>query len=86
MRESGLPELTLSFTVGLFAPARTPEAVVSRLNEEINRVMERPDIKNALLKFGFQNGAGTRDDFVTSLLADSEKWGPVAKGLGIKIE
>ena len=86
MRESGLPELTLSFTVGLFAPAQTPEAVVSRLNGEINRVMEHPEIKNALLKFGFQNGAGTRDDFVTSLLADSDKWGPVAKGLGIKIE
>lgn len=50
--ESGVPGYESSLRTGLFAPAKTPEAVIRRLNQEVVRFLSQPDIRTRLLDFG----------------------------------
>ena len=51
--EMGFPNIEIGSWVGVFVPAKTPDAVVAKLNAEINAVMKEPDSKERLAKAGF---------------------------------
>ena len=53
MIESGLPEFDISGGMGVFAPAATPKAAIERLNTEIIRVVQLPEVKDGMLRDGF---------------------------------
>ena len=50
--EAGVPGYELDASNGVFAPARTPAPVINRLNQEIVRVLNRPEVKEQFLKAG----------------------------------
>ena len=54
MVESGLPQLALSFSAGLLAPAGTPAEIVDKLNVEINEAMKTPELAASMAKLGFE--------------------------------
>ena len=62
MKEAGLPKVNLSTWIFLMAPAATPNAVIARLNKEINQILEQPDVKQQLFAKGFVPTGGTLDD------------------------
>src|SRR5262249_11100215 len=71
---------------GIMGPARTPKAVGDVLNAEINKVISRPDVKEAWDKQGAVPLVMTPAEFDKYLRADIEKWAQVVKTAGLKAE
>ena len=87
MAESGLPgfEETAPW-VGLIAPAGTPAPIVSRLNEEINKSLAKPETKERLRTLGAITVGGSPADFAGFLKKDYDRWARIIKAAGIKAE
>lgn len=83
---SGLPGFRSEVWFGLFAPAGTPPAVVSKLNADINNVLKDRQMLDVLEKQGMQAGGGTSDDMRKLLLEDHARWAGVIKATGIKAD
>jgi tripartite-type tricarboxylate transporter receptor subunit TctC len=81
--ESGYPNSAYRFWIGVFAPAKTPPAIVNRLNAEIQKALQVPAIRERLANLGVQPmamGAGEFDKFVKEELAINAD---LAKAAGI---
>jgi len=84
--ESGYPGFEALAWNGLMVPAGTPKPVIDRINAEVNGVFAMPDVKQKMNGLGFDLIGGTPDDFVKLLRDEQERWAPVVKRLGIKID
>jgi tripartite-type tricarboxylate transporter receptor subunit TctC len=82
--EAGVPGYEATIWLGVMAPAGTPKPVVDKLNAEINKVIARPDVKDAWAKQGAVPMAMTPAAFDAYLRADIEKWAKVVAQSGIK--
>ena len=71
---------------GLVAPAKTPPAIVARLNQEVNAGLKSADMIAALGKLGSSPLGGTPQDFHKLLVEEGAKWLAVVKSSGMKIE
>lgn len=83
---TGLPGYEAVSIYGIFAPARTPPAVVARLNAEINRVLARPEVKERFAGTGVETVGGTPAEFAAVVQAETAKWGRVIRDAGIRPE
>jgi len=86
MAESGLPGFEALAWFGVLAPAGSPQVIVSRLNSEIARILQKPEIKDQLAGFGSEPGSGTPEDFAAYIKAEIGKWRKVIGDAGIKAE
>ncbi len=84
--ESGVPDFEASSWVGILAPAKTPRAIVDKLNQELNAVLAMPEIVERLAKLGIVATPGTPEQFGEQMKNDLAKYGPVVKAAGIKAE
>ena len=84
--ESGFPGAAFIAAFGVVAPARTPPAVVARLNQAINASLGSDATKATLRKIGFQSNIGTPDDLARFIADEMVRWAEVAKITGVKIE
>jgi tripartite-type tricarboxylate transporter receptor subunit TctC len=84
--EAGLPGYESTQWFGVLAPAGTPRPIIDRLNQEIVRVLNLPDIKERLNAEGTEVVASTPEDFMKHLKAETDKWAKVIKAAGIKPE
>ena len=71
---------------GFFAPAGTPDAVVTRLNAEINRALEQPDVRERLNQLGFDFRARSSAEFGAYLRQEIPKWAQAVKDSGAKAD
>ena len=85
MKELGLPKVEGSVWYGLLAPAATPRHVIAKLNAESQRVLAMPDVKERLTNAGIDAAGGSPEDFAHFIRAESDKWGPVVKAAGVKV-
>ncbi len=83
--EAGVPGYEATIWIGIMAPAGTPKDIVEKLNTEINKVIARPDVKEAWAKQGAVPMPMTAAEFDKYLRADIEKWAKVVKVSGIKV-
>jgi len=84
--ESGLPGFSLSSWAALFAPAKTPRAVIGKLNSEVARALKVPDVEQRLIAVGIEPAPGTPaqlDKFVAEQLVIARD---LAQKAGIKPE
>jgi tripartite-type tricarboxylate transporter receptor subunit TctC len=81
-----VPGYEATIWLGVMAPKGTPKEIVSFLNAGINKVINRPDVKEAWLKQGAIPLVKTPDEFEAFLLKDIEKWANVVKVSGAKIQ
>ena len=84
--ESGLPGFDISAWFGLSAPARTPEAVVSKLNAEANKVVKLTAVRDNLNNQGLEVHGGTPQEYARFIDSELARWGKVVKAAGIRIE
>ena len=84
--EAGVPGYEATIWLGVMAPAKTPKAVVDKLNAEIIKVMSRTDVKDAWAKQGAVPMPMSAAEFDKYLRADIEKWAQVVKVSGAKLE
>lgn len=86
LAESGFAGMELAVWNGLMAPANTPKAVIDRLNTEIRKVMDTPDMKERINSQGFVVLTGTPEQFSTMLKAEMERWAKAVKASGAKVD
>lgn len=87
--ESGVPGLEqfeASSWQGLFAPAATPPAVTARLNMEVVKALDSPDIKEFFGSQGFIVGGSSPEQFKALIETEVPKWQRVVKAANVKIE
>ena len=84
--ESGLPGFEITDWQGLLAPAKTPAAVIERLNRETLRILNERDVKERLAAAGLQVVTATPLQFADFIRAEIDKWGKVIRTAGIKPE
>jgi len=84
--ESGYPGFEALAWNGVLVPAGTPKAVIARLNAEINAVLKEPDVMQKLHALGFDLIGGTPDEFGALIKGESDKWAPVIRKLGLKVD
>jgi tripartite-type tricarboxylate transporter receptor subunit TctC len=81
--ESGYPGFEALAWNGLVAPAGTPRAVIDKINAEVNAILKLPDVAQKMNAAGFDLIGGTPEDFAKLIAAESARWTPVVKRLGI---
>src|SRR5262249_56858311 len=84
--EAGVPGYESTIWLGIMAPAGTPQAIIEKLNAEINKAISRPDVKEAWDKQGAVPLIMTPAEFDAYLRKDIEKWAQVVKAAGLKAE
>jgi len=84
--EAGLPTFEQSAWHGLLAPAATPQAVITRLNNEVVRVLRSPDVVERFAAQGVDVIGGTPQEFAAFIKQDVEKYAKLVKTAGIRIE
>jgi tripartite-type tricarboxylate transporter receptor subunit TctC len=83
--ESGLPGYEKVGWFGVLAPAGTPKEIVTKLNIEINKVLNMPDVKGRLASLGSEpTGITTPEQFAAFIKAEITKWAKVVKESGMK--
>lgn len=82
--ESGVPGYSVTGWYGMAAPAKTPKAVVERLNTTINRLL--PELRERYANLGMDLGGGTAEAFGVHLKSERDKWAHVVKLSGAKVE
>ncbi len=82
--ESGLAGYEATSWNGIAAPARTPAAVIRRLNQELVKIADMPDVKARLLELGVEARGSTPEWLRDYFLAESKKWGQVIERAGIE--
>jgi tripartite-type tricarboxylate transporter receptor subunit TctC len=84
--ESGVPGYEAVIWLGLMAPAKTPPAVLRKLNAEVARIVNQPEVQKEWAAQGATGMAQGVDEFDRYLRADIEKWAQIVRKAGIKAE
>lgn len=77
LAEAGVPGFQATLWVGLMAPKGTPQPIIDKLNREITKIVQRPDIKAAWEKLGASPLVMTQPQFAAFMQAEVEKWAKV---------
>ena len=86
MAESGLPGFESLNWNGLVGPANIPRDVLMRLNREIARALNAPDVKDKIVAQGNFVIGDTPEQFASYIRAEFDKWGGVVKQANIKLD
>ncbi|MFO1330486.1 MAG: tripartite tricarboxylate transporter substrate binding protein [Rubrivivax sp.] len=86
MQEAGLAEFEVDSWYAMFVPARTPRAVIERLNKALNEVVADPEIREKLLAQGAEGVGGTPERLGQAVAAEIPRWIKLAKDANIKAD
>ena len=84
--EAGVPGYEYTTWYGIFAPAKTPRTLIARLNAEIVKAMETPDIKDRFTALGGDPDPGTPEELRAYMANESAKWAKIIKAANIRVE
>jgi len=86
LSEAGVPGYEAVIWLGLMAPAGTPKPIIDKLNAEIHKILQQPDVKEAWAKQGAVPMIMTPAEFGQYINKDIEKWAKVVKFSGAKVD
>ena len=86
LAEAGFPGLEMTTWYGVFAPAGTPKEVVARLNAEIMKALQTPDVKTRIAGLAGEPGTLTIEQFAALNRSDSERYGKLVREAAIKLD
>ena len=85
--EQGLPDMTVQFFCGLFAPAATPKPIVDRINQVTQALLRDEDFRSKLMALGYEpvldRGPREAEAFIR---AEQARWTPIVRASGAKLE
>jgi len=84
--ELGYPELSASIWFSLSGPAGVPPEIVNRLNAEVRRVLQLPDVRERLRPEGIEPGDLDPQQFTAFVAAELKRWAPVVRASGAQAD
>lgn len=84
--EVGLPELEMNYWFGMLAPARTPAALIAKLNRDVVAILQTPELKAALLLHGAEPAPGTAEQFAAFIRSETARLKKLIDVAGIRVE
>jgi tripartite-type tricarboxylate transporter receptor subunit TctC len=81
--EAGYPGMSAASWVGFFAPAGTPEAVLAKLNSEINAILQEPEIAKRIQTSGLQTTVRSRAESAKLFSSEITNWSTMVKAVGV---
>ena len=85
-RSAACPISTFGSWNGVHVPAATPKPIIAKLNAEIGKARNQPDIQQRMTEFGFTPEGGTPEEFGDFVKRDLAGWTKVVKETGVKVE
>ncbi|RZJ62046.1 MAG: tripartite tricarboxylate transporter substrate binding protein [Acidovorax sp.] len=83
---NGLADFQVQSWQAIFAPANTPAPIVTRLHDEIRKILAQPDMQTRLKGFGMEPADMTTAQIATFQKAEVDKWAQVIKAANIKVD
>ena len=84
MAESGFPGFEATTWYGLVGPGKLPSAFAKRMNEDINKVLQMPDVVEKFEQYGAEDGGGSPEKFGEFIKVEAKKWAKVVKDANVK--
>ena len=82
--EGGIPDYDIAGWYGILAPAKTPREIVRRLNAELVRVAQLPEVRDPLTREGAQVAGSSPEEFVALIRSEFGKWGKAVQRTGVR--
>lgn len=86
LAEAGIPDFDLRGWFGIFAPVQTPQLVVRRINEDVNRVLALPRVREHVEAMGYRATGGSSADFAALVQAERHRWADLVRRNRIRVE
>ena len=86
LSESGMPGFEIGNWFGMLAPAKTPPAIVKRINVEIARALQDADAKSRLAQENAEPVGSTPEEYGAYMRSESVRWTKVVKSAGVKLQ
>lgn len=86
LAELGIRGVDFEQWFGILAPARTPEPVIRKLNQEIITAVRSPEVGKAVAQFATEIITSTPEEFARRIASDSARYGKIVRQLGIKFD
>jgi len=86
MTEQGLPKVEAVNWYGIQVPAKTPPEIIAKINEVFGKTLNDPAMRQTLIGRGAEPIPGTPAEFAAFVKAEYDKWGPIAKSSGAKVD
>ena len=84
--ESGYPGFEVAGWTGVFAPAKTPDAVLDKIDRELVTAAKRPEVREHFNQLAFTPASESRDEFRRHIAAEIARWAKAIKDSGTKID
>jgi tripartite-type tricarboxylate transporter receptor subunit TctC len=84
--ELGFADVVADNWSGVLAPARTPPAVIARLNAALNTAVRTPETRAKLADNGVSATGGSPDDLTALIAAETARWRKVVREIGVKVQ
>ena len=87
--EAGVPlpaGLEMREWYGMLAPARTPQAIVDKLNAEMVKIFRRPDVQTRLSEMGAELAGSSPKELAAQIASDVKTWTAVVKEAGVRVD
>ena len=84
--EAGFPDFKALQWIGLLATGGTPKPIIDRLNSEVQRALQLPEVKARLAEQGMTVVGGPASDFRALIEAEVKQWTEVARKANIRVE
>lgn len=86
LAESGMPGFEVGAWQGLMVPANTPRPVIQRLNTEVLKALQSPEVRQKLALQGVEPLGSTPEEYGAYVTAEITRWARVVKQAGISLE
>jgi len=86
MHEAGIPNAVVETTQMLLAPAGTPKPIIERLAKEVRVILNKPDVRERMLKASFAVKFEDPDELAARIAREVPMWKELVDRAGIKIE
>ena len=84
--EAGVPNFDVSSWFGVFLPAGTPKAIVTKMNGEVRKIVAAPEVKKRLIDLGADPETNTPEQFAAYVRSERTRWAKVVQDTGARVE
>ena len=84
--EAGFPDFDVTARYGFYAPARTPHAIVARLNAGLRAILAMPEVRERLAALGLEPIPSSPEQHAAQIKAEFARWTPIIKSTGMRVD